>query len=70
MIKEKNSLLTANLIQRGSKHELKNSLYESCYYLFCIIMENPIENFWFECFNILSGYLQLIAYQFDSIVNH
>ena len=69
MIKEKSQLLKLNLSKKDSHFELKNSLYESFYSLYSLILEDPIENFWFELFHILFGYLQLIAYLFDSIVN-
>ena len=70
MIKSKSPLLQLNIPKKDSNFELKNSLYESCYALYCLIMEDPIESFWFEVFHILFGYLQLTAYLFDSIVNH
>ena len=70
MNKSKESFLKLNLVKKSLNLELKNSLYEPFYYLFCLIMEDPIENLWFEIFHILFGYLQLTAYLFDSIVNH
>ena len=69
MIKEKSQLLRLNLSKKDSSFELKSSLYESFYSLYSLILEDPIENFWLELFHILFGYLQLIAYLFDSIVN-
>ena len=42
---------------------------ESFYALFELILEDPIENFWFECFNISIGYTQLISYTLDLTVN-
>ena len=70
MIKDKSSLVKLNLSKKESNNELKNSLYESCYTLFCLILESPIESLWLELFHIIFGYLQLTAYLFDSIVKY
>ena len=69
MIKEKSSILKLNVAQKKGNHRIKNSLYESTYALFCIMLEDPIESFWFEFFLIFCGYFQLIVYLFDSVVN-
>ena len=70
MIKDKSSLVKLNLSKKESNNELKNSLYESCYTLFCLILESPIESLYLELFHIICGYLQLTAYLFDSIVKY
>ena len=70
MIKAKSSLYKLKISKKDLNLELKNSVYESCYALYCLILEDPIESFWFEVFHILFGYLQLLAYLFDSIVNN
>ena len=70
MIKEKNPLLKIKLIKTKSSLFIFFSSYiESFYTLFDLILENPIENFWFECLNLLLGYFQLIAYIFDPTVS-
>ena len=69
MLNEKSQILKLNISQRKSAIKIKSSLYESLYALFCLILEDPIESLWLEIFQILAGYLQLTAYQFDSIVN-
>ena len=70
MIKEKNSLLKLELEKKKSPIlEFYNNNIESFYALFDLLLSNPIENFWYECLNILLGYLQLIAYLFNSTVS-
>lgn len=70
MSKEKNPLLNINL---SKKRNILINFYinisESLYSLFVLILEDPIENFWFEIFNIIFGYFQLFAYLFDSTVS-
>ena len=70
MSKEKNPLLKIQLTKKKAFFfDFYNSSCESLYSLFDIILDNPIENFWLECFNILLGYSQLIAYIFNSNVS-
>ena len=71
MIREKNPLLKLTIKNRKSRlFEFYNSNSESLYELFYLIMENSIENFWYECINILLSYIQLIAYLFDPTVSN
>lgn len=70
MAKEKNPLLKINFSKkRNFIIDFYLTLSESIYSLFSLIMEDPIENFWFEIINTFSGYFQLIAYLFDSTVS-
>ena len=70
MAKEKNPLLNINLSRkRNIIIDFYITLSESIYSLFSLILEDPIENFWFEIINTFSGYFQLIAYLFDSTVS-
>ena len=70
MLREKNPLLNIKITKKRSiLIEYYNSFTESLYSLFDLILKDPIENFWLECFNILLGYCQLIAFIFDSTVN-
>ena len=70
MIKEKNLLLKLKLEKKKSPIlEFYNKNLESFYALYDLLLANPIENFWYECLNILLGYLQLISYLFDSNVS-
>ena len=71
MIMEKNPLLKLKIQNRKSTlFEFYYSYSESLYELFDLIIENSIDNFWYECINILLGYFQLIAYMFDPIVSN
>lgn len=70
MSKEKNPLLNIEFTQkRNIFYECYYYLSESLYSLFDLILDDPIENIWLECFNIILGYSQLIAYIFDSSVS-
>ena len=70
MIREKSPLLDINITKKRAFYiEYYNSFSESLYSLFDLILKDPIENFWYECFNILFGYFQLIVFIFDSTVN-
>ena len=42
---------------------------EGLYLLFCSLLEEPIENFWFECISISLGYIQLLIYIIDETVS-
>jgi len=71
MIKEKNPLLKLKLVKKPSSlSKFYNNYSELFYELFSMLLENSIENIWNECFIILSGYIQIIAYIFDPIVSN
>ena len=71
MIREKNPLLKLKIKKRKSTlYEFYYSNSESLYELFDLIIENSIDNFWYESINILLGYIQLIAYMFDPTVSN
>jgi len=70
MFKDKNPLLKLKF--EKEKRELSNlfnDIFESLYALYDFILDDPIENFWYECFNIIISYLQLIAFIFDKTVS-
>ena len=70
MLKEKNPLLKLKL--KKEKKLISNFLgdfIEGFYALYDFILENPIENFWYECFNIILSYLQLISLAFSETVS-
>ena len=70
MIREKSPLIELKFTyEKSSIIKFCNSIMESFYALFELILEDPIENFWFECFNISLGYMQLICYLLDQTVN-
>lgn len=69
MSKEKSPLLNINLKNKKSIFiEFYNSLTVSLYSLFDLILDEPIENFWLECFNTIFGYIHIIWFIFDSTV--
>jgi hypothetical protein len=71
MIREKTPLLEINFTKKKSSIiEFFNNIIESFYDLFELIMENPIESFWYECLNIFLGYIQLICYILDPTVSN
>ena len=70
MIKDNNELLKLKLSKKKSNIiTFYNSINESIYALFCLVLDEPIENFWYECINISFGYIQLICYILDTTVS-
>ena len=70
MIKDNNELLKLELNEKKSSIiTFYNSISESIYTLFCLILDEPIENFWYECINVSFGYIQLICYILDTTVS-
>ena len=70
MLKEQNPLINLNF-QKKSMF-ISNTLeliYEGLYELYRFILEDPFENFWFECIGIILGYAQIILYLVDKTVN-
>ena len=69
MLKEKNPLIKLEL-KEGIPFitNILNEIYESLYALYDYILDNPIENIWYESISILLGYLQLISFSFNDIV--
>ena len=65
MLKEKNPLLKLNIkINEETITNLNGNFFEGLFSLYDFILEDPIENFWYECFNIIISYLQLISFSF------
>ena len=70
MIKDNNELLKLELNEKKSSIiTFYNSISESIYTLFCLILDEPFENFWYECINVSFGYIQLICYILDTTVS-
>ena len=70
MLREKNPLLNLEL----KKEKLLifnniNDIFECLYELYDLMLDSPIENFWYECLSIVISYFQLIALMFDKIVS-
>ena len=70
MIKEKNPLNKLKFTKKKSIiNEFFNSIIESIFTLFDLILDDPIENFWYECIQIFFGYMEMFIYIFDSTVS-
>jgi hypothetical protein len=68
MIYENKKLLNAEIVKKESKVKIKEFL-EGVYELFYLILKNPLDNFWWECFSILIQYLQLMIFSLDEKVS-
>jgi len=70
MLKDQNPLIDLKLEKKPIfiSNFLK-LVYESLYELFRFILEDPFENFWFECIGIVIGYAQILLYLIDKTVN-
>ena len=70
MIKEKGSILKLNAKKNDSKMSTSfNNFSESLYALYDYILEDPIENFWYECISIILSYLQIMSFIFKKEVS-
>jgi hypothetical protein len=70
MLNENNPLLEINLTkQKSSFNDFCYSIIETFYALFDLIVEDAIENFWYEFVIIFSGYMQLFCFLLDSTVS-
>ena len=70
MLKDKNSLLKLNFNKQIPQlSNIFDYIFESLYALYDLILDDTIENFWYESFNIIISYLQLIAFVFDKTVS-
>ena len=70
MIAEKSPLLKIKL----NKKELfiikfYRDFVEGLYALYCFMLDDPIENFWYEIISISLGYFQLLIYVIDESVS-
>jgi hypothetical protein len=68
MIYENKKLLNAEIVKKESKVKIKEFL-EGVYELFYLILKNPLDNFWWECFSILIQYIQLMIFSLDEKVS-
>ena len=70
MLKDKKSLLKLNFKKQIPQlSNIFDYIFESLYALYDLILDDPIENFCYESFNIIISYLQLIAFIFDKTVS-
>ena len=69
MLKEKNPLLQLKLKnEKTFIRKILHNILQSLYALFELILENPIENFWFEVLSIFICYIQIIMFIFNETV--
>lgn len=69
MINEKNPLLNIKLNKEASKlTKIYKEFVEGLYGLFFLMLDDPIENFWYECISMSLGYFQLLIYIIDETV--
>ena len=70
MLKEKNPLIKIKIKKEISIFKkIINSLLESLFALFELILEDPIENFWFEIISLFICYIQMIMFIFNETVS-
>ena len=70
MLKENNPLLNLRLEKKKTFiFNYYQIISESIYSLYELLLLDPIENFYFECFHIFFGYGQLIVFIIDSTVS-
>ena len=71
MLKEKNPLLKLKIKQEKSiiTRVLKN-IFESLFGLFELILDDPIENIYFEIISLFICYIQIIMFIFNESVSN
>ena len=70
MINEKIPLLNIHLNKELSQlSKYYKEFIEGLYALFCLMLDDPIENFWYECISMSLGYFQLLIYMIDETVS-
>ena len=70
MIKEKSRLINIQLKEKTSKIIIfYKDFIEGLYALYCFMLDDPIENFWYECISLSLGYFQLLIYIIDETVS-
>ena len=70
MLKENNPLLNLRLEKKKTFFfNYYQIISESIYSLYELLLLDPIENFYFECFHIFFGYGQLMVFIIDSTVS-
>ena len=70
MLKENNPLLKLDIKEKKSfLFNIIIKVLESFYSLFDLILEDPLENFWYEIVSIVLGYIQILYYLIDKTVS-
>ena len=71
MLKQKNPLLKLKLKKEKTFIiTIINDIFESLFSLFELILDDPIENFWFEIISLLICYIQIIMFIFNETVRN
>ena len=70
MLKEANLLKLKLHKSTSFLFKFYNDNSEILFTLYDLLLENPIEIFWYEFIHIFFGYSQLIAYLFDATVSN
>ena len=69
MIKENNIITIKIKKEQSLLTKLINNILESLFALFELILDDPIENFWFEIISLFSCYRQIIMFIFNETVS-
>ena len=70
MLKEKNPLIKFKIKKEISIFKkIINNLLESLFSLYELILDDPIENFWFEIISLFICYIQMILFIFNETVS-
>ena len=70
MLNENKSLLELKLKKEKSNlTKLYKKVIESLYELFDLILDDPVENFWFELISLFICYIQIIMFIFNETVS-
>ena len=70
MINGEIQLLNIQLKNKISKFAtLYKAFTEGIYALFCFMLDDPIESFWYECISMTFGYFQLLIFILDETVS-
>ncbi len=70
MLKENNPLLHINIKEEELDiKKIMKYIFKSLYIIFDLILENPIENFWYEFMAIIIAYIQILFCLFEKTVS-
>ena len=69
MIKEHNIITIKIKKEQSLLTKLINNILESLFALFELILDDPIENFWFEIISLFICYIQIIMFIFNETVS-
>lgn len=70
MLKQKNPLLKLKIKKEKTLYnKLLNNIIQAIYVLFELILDDPIENFWFEILSLFICYIQIIMFIFNETVS-